>query len=71
MAALLGIRPQSVKIWKQHGLIRGHAYNDKNDRLDELPGDNPPRKAQGIKLARRRPAGEVVAQRTEEEQCEA
>lgn len=71
MAALLGIRPQSVKIWKRHGLIRGHAYNDKNDCLYEHPGDNPPRKAQGIKLSQRRPAGEVVAQRTEEVQCEA
>jgi DNA invertase Pin-like site-specific DNA recombinase len=71
MAALLGIRPQSVKIWKRHGLIRGHAYNDKNDCLYEHPGDNPPRKAQGIKLSQRRPADEVVAQRTEEVQCEA
>ena len=71
MAALLGIRPQSVKIWKRHGLIRGHAFNDKNDCLYEHPGDNPPRKAQGIKLSQRRPAGEVVAQRTEEVQCEA
>jgi hypothetical protein len=71
MAALLGIRPQSVKIWKQHGLICGHAYNDKNDCLYEHPGDNPPRKAQGIKLSQRRPAGGVVAQRTEEVQCEA
>jgi hypothetical protein len=71
MAVLLGIRPQSVKIWKRYGLIRGHAYNDKNDCLYEHPGDNPPRKAQGIKLSQRRPAAEVVAQRTEEVQCEA
>jgi hypothetical protein len=71
MAALLGIRPQSVKIWKRHGLIRGHAYNDKNDCLYEHPGDNPPRKAQGIRLSQRRPADQVIAQRTEEVQCEA
>jgi DNA invertase Pin-like site-specific DNA recombinase len=53
MAALLGICPQSVKIWNHHGLIRGHAYNDKNDCLYEPPGEKPPRKAQGIKLSQR------------------
>lgn len=71
MAAVLGISPQCVKIWKRHGLVRGHAYNDKNDCLYEHPGDHPPRKAQGIKLSQRRCLGGVVAQRTEEVQCEA
>jgi hypothetical protein len=42
MAALLGITPQWVKIWNRHGLICGHACNDKNDCLYEHPGDNPP-----------------------------
>ncbi len=23
---MLGITPQSVKIWNRHGLLRGHAY---------------------------------------------
>jgi DNA invertase Pin-like site-specific DNA recombinase len=70
MAALLGICPQSVKIWNHHGLIRGHAYNDKNDCLYEPPGEKPPRKAQGIKLSQRF-ATEVVSQRLQEVQCEA
>jgi hypothetical protein len=70
MAALLGICPQQVKIWNQHGLIRGHAYNDKNDCLYEHPGENPPRKAQGVKLSQRL-ATRVVSQRIEEGQCEA
>jgi len=71
MAALLGITPQWVKIWNRHGLICGHACNDKNDCLYEHPGDNPPRKAQGVKLSQRRFASEVVSQRTQEVQCEA
>lgn len=71
MAAVLGICQQQVKIWKRHGLIRGRAYNDKNDCLYEHPGDNPPRKAQGVKLSQRPRLGGVVAQRTEEVQCEA
>ncbi|HUJ43243.1 MAG TPA: hypothetical protein VLW52_06520, partial [Opitutaceae bacterium] len=48
MAQALGIHPQRVKIWNRHGLIRGHAYNGKNDCLYEHPGENPPRKAQGV-----------------------
>ena len=71
MAEVLEINPQRVKIWNRHGLIRGHAYNGKNDCLYEHPGDNPPRKAMGVKLSRRRLAVKVVAQRAEEVQCEA
>ena len=71
MAAVLGITPQSVKIWNHHGLLRGHAYNDKNDCLFEHPGNNPPRKAQGVKLSKRRLANQVIAHGTQEVQCEA
>jgi len=71
MAVMLGITPQWVKIWNRHGLLRGHAYNDKNDCLFEHPGDNPPKKAQGVKLSQRRLVNQVVAQGTQEVQCEA
>jgi len=71
MAAMLGITTQCVKIWNRHGLLRGHAYSDKNDCLFEHPGDNPPRKTQGVKLSKRRLANEVVAQSTQEVQYEA
>ena len=53
MAQVLGIHPQRVKIWNRHGLIRGHAYNGKNDCLYEHPGDNLPRKAQGVRFSKR------------------
>lgn len=62
IAAALGICPQRVAIWARHGLIRAHPYNDKNDCLYEPPGTHPPRKAQGVKLSRRRPAAEIVSQ---------
>jgi len=71
MAVLLGINPQLVGIWKRQGLLRGHAYNDKNDCLFEHPGDHPPRKAQGVKLSKRRVVDEVVAQGAQEVQYEA
>jgi hypothetical protein len=63
MAVVLGISPQSVKIWNRHGLLRSHACNDKNDCLFEHPGKNPPRKAQGRKLSERRLVNEIVAPR--------
>jgi DNA invertase Pin-like site-specific DNA recombinase len=71
MAKVLGLNPQRVKIWNRHGLIHGHAYNGKNDCLYEHPGDNPPRKAQGVKLSKRALAGAVGAQGAKEVQCEA
>jgi DNA invertase Pin-like site-specific DNA recombinase len=71
MAAILGITAQWVKIWKRHGLLRSHAYNDNNDCLYEHPGDNPPRKAQGVKLSKRRLVSEVVPPGAQEVQCEA
>ena len=71
MAVEHGITPQSVKIWNHHGLIRGHAYNDKNECLFEHPGNNPPRKTQGLKLSKRRFVDEVIAQGTQEVQYEA
>ena len=71
MAAMLGITTQCVKIWNRHGLLRGYAYSDKNDCLFEHPGDNPPRKTQGVKLSKRRLANEVLALSTQEVQCEA
>jgi DNA invertase Pin-like site-specific DNA recombinase len=71
IAALLRITPQHVKIWHHHGLLGGHAYTDKNECLYEPPGENPPFKAQGIKLSERRAANEVVPTGIHEVQCDA
>ena len=72
MADLLGVATNTVKTWRNHGLLRAHAYNDKNECLYEHPGDHPPVKAQGRKLSKRRRFLEVLEpNRTEEVQCEA
>jgi DNA invertase Pin-like site-specific DNA recombinase len=70
MADALHISPAHVKIWNRHGLIRGHAYSDKNECLFEPPGADSPRKAQGTKLALRRPDPGIVIDRAKEVQCE-
>jgi DNA invertase Pin-like site-specific DNA recombinase len=49
IAKLLGISVCRVKIWKNHGILAAHAYNDKNECLYEHPGDHPPQKMQGMK----------------------
>lgn len=71
MAQMLGVHPQRINIWKRRGLIRSHAYNGKNDCLYEHPGENPPQKAQGVKLSKRAAPALVIAQGTKEVQCEA
>ncbi|NJO55201.1 MAG: recombinase family protein [Rhodospirillales bacterium] len=67
IAEVLGVHPQSITIWNRHGLLRGHAYNGKNDCLYEHPGENPPRKAHGVKLSERA----LAAQGVQEVQYEA
>ena len=61
-AAMLGITPRTVKRWRRNGLLRGHRYNDKNERLYEPPGDQPPVKQPGRKPTNRSPRTEARPQ---------
>ena len=42
MAKTLGVCTDTVKRWRQHGLLQGHRYNDKGQCLFEPPGENKP-----------------------------
>ena len=53
VAAQLGICLRRVAIWKRHGLLLGHPYNDKNWCLYEPLGENAPSKQQGTNLSER------------------
>ncbi len=68
---ILNITSHTVKIWRANGLLRAHAYNDKNECLYEHPGDHPPVKRMGQKLSDRRRFLEVASNRSNEVQCEA
>lgn len=64
VATVLGVSKATVKIWRDRGLLRAQAYNDKNECLYEHPGDDPPLKAQGQKLSQRQRIPEVATNRT-------
>ena len=71
MATALSVNPTTVKIWAAHGLLNAYPYTDKPEYLYEPTGSDGPRKAQGRKLSKRRPAASVVSERSKEVQCEA
>jgi hypothetical protein len=71
IAHVLGVSTATAKIWRNHGLLRAHVHNDKNECLYEHPGEDPPVKKQGRKLSERRRFPEVVSNRPTEVQCEA
>lgn len=56
VAAALQVHPSTIKAWRRAGLLHSRKANDKNVHLFEPPGPNPPRKKQGSKLSKRRPA---------------
>jgi len=50
MAAALGVTRATVATWYQHGLLTGHEYNQKGERLYELPPqEHRPKKQQGLR----------------------
>jgi len=71
MAKALGIPTDQVKIWRRHGLLRGYAFNDKNECLFEHPRDNPPRKAQAARPPHHCPVDKLMTNGPQEVQCEA
>jgi DNA invertase Pin-like site-specific DNA recombinase len=71
VAKVLAVKKGTVKAWRKAGLLRGHAYDDKNNYLYEPPGPNPPTKCQGRKLAKRRLFTKIPSERAKEVQYEA
>jgi DNA invertase Pin-like site-specific DNA recombinase len=71
MAAILKVSTATVKAWHKHGLLKGHVYNDKQQRLFEPPGRNRPVKWQGRKLSKRYQINEFVSDHMKKVQYEA
>jgi hypothetical protein len=71
MADRLKLSPLWVRAWQEHGLLKAYPVNDKNICLYEDPGPDPPRKAQGVKLAERRRYPANIVHGSQEVQYEA
>jgi DNA invertase Pin-like site-specific DNA recombinase len=67
-ARRLNVSTSTVKIWRNHGLLHAHVYNDKKECLYEAIDANAPVKQQGTKLSERRRFPEFVPDRTNEVQ---
>ena len=70
-AAHLEISSSTVRIWRRAGLLRALPYIGNTKFLYEPPGDRPPEKHQGRKLARRQRLPHFVPYRPSEVQSDA
>jgi DNA invertase Pin-like site-specific DNA recombinase len=66
MAKQLRVAVHTVRRWRVHGLLRAHAYNDRNGYLYEPVRDNKPGKWGGVKLSDPRRSGQLGAQESKE-----
>lgn len=62
IAARLQVSTRTIKTWRDHGLLRAHPYNDRNQCLYEPPISLLPYKQQGRKLANRSPVPQLLSQ---------
>ena len=68
IAKQLSVTPGTIKMWRDHGLLRAHDYNSKGECLYEPVNGSGPVKSQGQKLSERRRFPEVSSNRTNEVQ---
>jgi len=61
LAGRLGVCTQTIKRWQQHGLLRAHAYNDKNQFLYEPMDACGPLKSHGFRLVEKKQFLRVVS----------
>lgn len=71
LARELGVARVTVRTWRNHGLLKAHPYNDKNECLYDRPGEDRPIKQMGVKLKDRSQYLDVMSERTEKVQHEA
>lgn len=70
IAARLGVSTATVKIWRQGGLLKAHAFSDKPEHLYEPPGADAPALHKWKGLSKIRRDRKVMAENAEEVQCE-
>jgi hypothetical protein len=63
IARKLRVRTCTIKLWRRAGLLRAHAYNDKNQYLYEEPGADAPKKYKWKMPRRKRPGRRSAPER--------
>ncbi len=71
IAEELHVHHQTIKTWRDNGLLQAVPFNDRNECLYPRPNEDAPLKQQGIKLSERRLPGKVLPNTTNEVQCNA
>ena len=71
MANMLRVHPQTIKTWRDNGLLLAVPFNDRHECLYAPPGQNSPVKQQGTKLSERRLHTDVLPNPTDEVHYEA
>jgi hypothetical protein len=71
VAQALGISTATAKQWRLAGLLRAHAYNDKNQYLYEPPGPDAPARHTWKGITRWRRQRRSQSDPSHEVQCEA
>lgn len=71
IADILHVHTQTIKTWRDYGLLLAVPVNDRNECLYPHPGQNSPVKRQGTKLSERRLQTDVLPNRTDEVHYEA
>lgn len=71
LARQLAIHPKTVREWGKQGLLKPHAYNDKNECLYEPVGHCRPQKSHGMRYHDPRRFTNILPDRTDEVQDEA
>ena len=69
LADRLAVSTYTIRSWHEHGLLRGHAHNDRPDYLYEMP-DPPPTKQPGQPFSRRQGIADLSRNRNSEVQYE-
>lgn len=70
IAAKLGVSTATIKIWRQCGLLKAHAYSDKPEHLYEPPGADAPALGKWKGLSKIRQNHKVMSEKAKEVQCE-
>ena len=71
LANRLGVCTATINRWRRHGLLRAHAYNDKNQHLYEPVVACGPVRNQGVRLAEKKRFLRVVSNSDDEVHHEA